>query len=201
MKPSRFIVLFLLSFCVASYSICIYIRKGYARNELYYIEGKDSLKDILLKEIEEKSLIEDMRIFFHKRPDLKVPEKVKKKYNFNPFEYARVDSLNIDNRIYKFNCAFDRNKLYIELYKWHYPLEYKHYHLYDGRGNIYEDVCAARHFEKNFLSKLGRVHKDKIDSWLYIYSEFFLWNQLTIYKILFILWIIAKLLELILLKK
>ena len=79
MKPSRFIVLFLLSFCVASYSICIYIRKGYARNELYYIEGKDSLKDILLKEIEEKSLIEDMRIFFHKRPALKVPEKVKKK--------------------------------------------------------------------------------------------------------------------------
>ncbi len=194
MKPSSLIALSSSCLVVISYAIIFYAFKDTGRfDDYYYIEGTDSIKSVFISEVNKRSTTGISNINFFTRPILSDLEK--KKWNITPKEYVKIDSLIIDNRFYRFDCGIDGNKMLVSLHSWEYPSEYKRYYMYDGRRNQCEDIWAAWRFRKDFLSKLGIIHKDEVYYWIHIYAEFFLWNQLYIYLFLAVLWLSAKLTE------
>ena len=85
----------------------------------------------------------------------------------------------------------------IRLYDWHFPSKpSQRFYIFDGRRyQMIDDLLAEHIFKKEFLSNLGTVHKNEIVFYMFIYADFFFWNQLIIYLILFILWFLTKLFE------
>jgi len=186
-------------FILSSYAIWIWdYWDVHPRNRIYnyyYIEGKDSIKNAFLKEIQGKTIINDTRLLFRKMPNMYISEKMRKKYNFNPSEFSELDSLYIDNRVFMFSCAFDNNKMLVKLVYWHYPSKHKKYSLYDGRRNQCADLYAEYLFRKDFLSKMGNVKKNYSDLLLHNYAEFFFWHQFVIYIIILAIWPVSKLIK------
>ena len=197
MKLSNIILLSSLSFIGISYAICAYIYDDWRRYcPFYLIEGKNDMKAVFLKEVQIRSTI-DVDHFFEDQPEYNIPEKDLKKYDFTPTWGVFVDSLNINNIIYTFTGNLDKNKMVIRLYDWHFPSKpSQRFYIFDGRRyQMIDDLLAEHIFKKEFLSNLGTVHDNEIVFYMFIYADFFFWNQLIIYLILFILWFLTKLFE------
>ena len=179
-----------------SYAIWAYTTNEWWRHiPFYLIEGKNDMKADFLSEVQKRSTI-DVDNFFKDQPKLNIPKEYIKKYDFKPTWGVYVDSLNINNIIYTFSGNLDEKKMVLWLYNWHFQSKPRlRYDICDGRRNQIDDLIAEHIFKKEFLSKLGTVHKNDIVFYMNIYADFFFWNQLIIYLFLFILWLVAKIFE------
>lgn len=193
MRNSKVFIIIAVIFVVASYAeymICEHFYRTDRYNECYIIKADSDYLQKLVDAGKSKN-------GFRKFPRLvTVPQKIINKYHFEQVEDACFDNIQCGNYIFHFDCAKSRDMYYLVLRDYHIIGEPKlSYALHDGRNNVIKTVSAIHTFEKKVLSNLGSYNTDLTKRFTCLYAELFFWNQIYIYFIIIVSWILLIVVE------